>query len=115
MRACTCRTRKQTRFWGWGSKGRGSWGWGSLRVVEPERPFAGLAEWLRLAHARLDRNAAELPGPSGAPTAILPALNSPAHDSPEHDAPEYDAQENPRGKRKIKFVCNRRFVGWVIR
>jgi hypothetical protein len=55
------RTRKQTRFWGWGSNGWGRWKWGSLRPAEVELPWARLAEWLRLAHARLDRNAAELP------------------------------------------------------
>jgi hypothetical protein len=70
------RTRKQTRFWGWGSNGWGRSKWGSwksgswksesLCAAEVERPWAGLAEWLRLAHARLDRNAAELPAPADA-------------------------------------------------
>jgi hypothetical protein len=72
------RTRKQTRFWGWCSKG-----WGSLRAVERERPWAGLAEWLRLAHLRLDRNTAELPAPPDAQIATSPA----------HGAPQREAQE----------------------
>ena len=65
------RTKKQTRFWGWGSWGLGSkvWAskvWASLRAaeaeaVEAERPWGALAEWLRLAHARLDRNTPEEP------------------------------------------------------
>jgi hypothetical protein len=63
------RTKKQTRFWGWGSQGWGSkgwrsWRWRSLRAVEGERPWSGLAEWLRQAHARLDRNALEEPAPA---------------------------------------------------
>lgn len=104
------RTRKQTRFWGWASNGWGRWKsgrWksGSLRTAEVERPWAGLAEWLRLAHARLDRNAAELSAPSDTQIATLPV----------HGALEHDTQERPRGKRKLEFVCNRRFVGWVIR
>jgi hypothetical protein len=68
------RTKKQTRFWGWGSWGLGSkvWRskvWGCLRtaesepaevvVAEAERPWGALAEWLRLAHAQLDRNTPE--------------------------------------------------------
>ena len=53
------RTKKQTRFWGWGS-----WGLGSLRAAESERPWAGLAAWLRQAHARLDHSALEGPDPA---------------------------------------------------
>lgn len=55
------RTKKQTRFWGWCSRGWGSWAWGSLRVAEAERPWTGLAEWLRQAHERLDRHTLEEP------------------------------------------------------
>jgi hypothetical protein len=68
------RTKRQTRFWGWGWGGgaRKRWaskGWASLRAAEadvagPERPWAALAEWLRLAHARLDRNALAEPAPA---------------------------------------------------
>jgi hypothetical protein len=58
------RTKKRTRFWGWGSWGWGSRVWASLRATEAERPWAALAEWLRLAHARLDRNTAEEPVPA---------------------------------------------------
>ena len=62
------RTKKRTRFWGWGSWGLGSKVWRSkvwgLRTAESEaaeaeRPWGALAEWLRLAHARLDRNIPE--------------------------------------------------------
>jgi hypothetical protein len=67
------RTKKQTRFWGWGSRGLGKvWRgkvWGGLRTAESEaaeaeRPWAALAEWLRLAHAQLDRNTPEQPVPA---------------------------------------------------
>jgi len=77
------RTRRRTRFWGWSSEGWGSWRWGSLHTAEVERPWTGLAEWLRLAHARLDRNTAELPGPPHTQIAT-----SPAHGTPENDAQE---------------------------
>jgi hypothetical protein len=72
------RTKKQTRFWGWGSWGLGKvWRskvWGGLRTAESEaadaraaeaeRPWGALAEWLRLAHAQLDRNTPEQPVPA---------------------------------------------------
>jgi hypothetical protein len=95
------RTPKQTRFWGWSSKGwsgkgwwsKGwasnkwaSWGWGSLRAVEVERPWAGLAEWLRLAHARLDGNSVQLPAQP----------NTQIEGSLTPGALEHDAQERSR-------------------
>ena len=83
------RTPKQTRFWGWSSKGWSGkkWGrWGSLRTVEVERPWAGLAEWLRLAHARLDGNSVQLP--------VQPNTQIEASLTP--GALEHDAQERTR-------------------
>jgi len=37
------------------------WGWGKKELInlaeaKPERPWAGLAEWLRVAHSLLDEN-----------------------------------------------------------
>jgi hypothetical protein len=61
------RTKKRTRFWGWGSWGSKIWGSAHAAesaVAEAERPWAALAEWLRLAHARLDRNTPEEPIPA---------------------------------------------------
>ena len=37
------------RRWGWGKKERIN-----LAEARPERPWAGLAEWLRVAHSLLD-------------------------------------------------------------
>jgi hypothetical protein len=42
-----------------------NWGWGkkeltNLTEAETERPWAGLAEWLRVAHSLLDEKAVEL-------------------------------------------------------
>ena len=34
--------------------------WGSQAADEPERPWAGLAEWLRVAHSLLDDKTGEL-------------------------------------------------------
>ncbi|HSK44693.1 MAG TPA: hypothetical protein VLA83_12485 [Candidatus Binatia bacterium] len=53
------RARKQIRSW--------SWSWGRVKKkltdvadAETERPWAGLAEWLRVAHSMLDEKAVEL-------------------------------------------------------
>jgi hypothetical protein len=51
------RARRQIRSW--------SWGWGKKKLanvseVETERPWAGVAEWLRVAHSLLDDKTVEL-------------------------------------------------------
>jgi hypothetical protein len=94
------RTRKQTRFWGWSSTG-----WSGLNAAERERPLGSLAEWLRQAHLRLDREADALPAISDTRIA----------DSAAQCAPECGAPAQPRRGRKLEFVCSRRFVGWIIR
>jgi hypothetical protein len=55
------RAMKQIRSWSWSR----SWGWGKKKLTnvseaETERPWAGVAEWLRLAHSMLDDKAVEL-------------------------------------------------------
>jgi hypothetical protein len=94
------RTRKQTRFWGWSSAE-----WSGLNAAEHERPLGSLAEWLRQAHLRLDREADALPAISDTRIA----------DSAAQCAPECGTPAQPRRGRKLEFVCNRRFVGWIIR
>jgi hypothetical protein len=54
------RARKQIRSWSWGR----SWSWNKKKLTEvseaeAERPWAGLAEWLRVAHSLLDEKAAK--------------------------------------------------------
>jgi len=45
------RSRKQIRSWPWGrSKKKSS----NLAEAEIEKPWAGVAEWLRVAHSLLD-------------------------------------------------------------
>jgi hypothetical protein len=53
------RPKRQIQFWRWGKK--------KLNVTESdvtesetERPWAGVAEWLRVAHSMLDEKAVEL-------------------------------------------------------
>jgi hypothetical protein len=51
------RARKQTRSW--------PWPWGKKKLTdiseaEMERPWAGVAEWLRVAHSLLDDKAVEM-------------------------------------------------------
>jgi hypothetical protein len=93
------RTQRQTRFWGWGSGG-----WGRLRTNETERSWAGLAAWLRQAHARLDRIPALLQALPEAGTAPSPAQL----------LPQAGEQPRRRTRRKLQFVCNRRWIGLLI-
>jgi hypothetical protein len=51
------RTMKQIRFWSWG---RGKKKLTNASESEPEHPWSGLAEWLRLAHSILDEKTVEL-------------------------------------------------------
>lgn len=53
------RARRQTRSWPW-SWGRGKKKFSSVADAETERPWAGVAEWLRVAHSLLDDKTAEL-------------------------------------------------------
>ena len=45
------RAKKQIRSWSWR---RGAKKLTDVYEAEPERPWAGLAEWLRVAHSLLD-------------------------------------------------------------
>lgn len=92
------RTQRRMRFWGWSSRG-----WGKVRAFEAEGPWAALADWLRQMHARLDRSPVSLPavsetGIAPAPAALLPKVEP----------------KQPRRRRKLQFVCNRRLIGLVI-
>lgn len=57
------RAKKQVRSW---SLGRGwSWNWNKKKLTDvseaqAERPWTGLAEWLRAAHSLLDDKTVEL-------------------------------------------------------
>ncbi|HEY2392011.1 MAG TPA: hypothetical protein VGK22_12640 [Candidatus Angelobacter sp.] len=85
------RTRSRMRFWGWGAPPA------EAEVRTTERPWEQLADWLRMAHSlgKPDRLTH-----SGAPVPSLPEQK----DSPARSA-----------KRGFRFVCNRSFVGLVIR
>jgi hypothetical protein len=53
------RARKQTRSWPW------RWPWDKKKLTdiseaETERPWPGVAEWLRVAHSLLDEKAVEM-------------------------------------------------------
>lgn len=56
------RARKQIRSWSW--PWSASWGRGKKKLTEVseremERPWAGVAEWLRVAHSLLDEKTAK--------------------------------------------------------
>lgn len=48
------RPKRQIQFWRWGKKKSAD-----FAEAEAERPWAGVAEWLRAAHSLLDEKAAE--------------------------------------------------------
>lgn len=93
------RTRNRTRFWGWGQP--------AFNEVRPvDRPWAGLADWLRLAHSTIfmqpssptseEKHAVKTVDSTPSPARL--ALSSAAH-----------------SKRRIRFVCGRSYIGFVIR
>ena len=51
------RAMKQIRSWAWG---QGKKKFANVAETEPECPWAGLAEWLRVAHSILDEQTSEL-------------------------------------------------------
>jgi hypothetical protein len=51
------RAQKQIRSWSWRRSKKKS---ANLAETESERPWAGVAEWLRVAHSLLDEKTAEL-------------------------------------------------------
>ncbi|MGZ4856683.1 MAG: hypothetical protein ACXVKH_16330 [Candidatus Angelobacter sp.] len=53
------RARRQIRSWSW-SWGRGKKKFTNVADAETERPWAGVAEWLRVAHSLLDDKTVEL-------------------------------------------------------
>ena len=48
------RPKRQIQFWRWRKKQS------NVTESETERPWAGVAEWLRVAHSMLDEKAVEL-------------------------------------------------------
>ena len=51
------RAKSQMRFWGWGSAGKKKFA--NAQPTGMERPWTGLAEWLRVAHSLLDGKTVE--------------------------------------------------------
>src|SRR5262249_59493728 len=91
------RTQRQTRFWGWSS-----WGWGKLRAIEAERPWAGLASWLRQAHARLDGNPALLaPSQTGLASAPAQLLSEGDEPQPRRQPPKPQVGGDPQLSRAV--------------
>jgi hypothetical protein len=107
-------TRNQTRFWGWGrpafyrAQQRQQQ---SLATDEAERPWSALADWLRLAHASLvKKGSADSEGKT--PELSAPALQT---DLPAAPLAPAAAPEGGRTTRGIRFVWDRKFIGFVIR
>jgi len=53
------RARRRIRSWSW-SWGRGKKKFTNVSEAETERPWAGVAEWLRVAHSLLDDKTVKL-------------------------------------------------------
>ncbi|HZI59026.1 MAG TPA: hypothetical protein VFF39_19750 [Verrucomicrobiae bacterium] len=97
------RTKKKVRFWGWGRpEFRGT------PVTKVERPWAALADWLRAAHS--------LAGTDRQNTLSENTLRS---TESSVDAPVVEQQSATppalRPKRKLRFVCDRNFIGLAYR
>ena len=90
------RTRKRMRFWGWGNP----------TPETTERPWAEVGDWLRVAHSLL-----------GTPkSAALPEAQLSVPDHKKLSVGELvDETASSVGKRRFRFVWDRRFVGLVYR
>jgi hypothetical protein len=118
------RTRNRTRFWGWGQpelnetqseklhEAQNQAPNGTQREArkegEADRPWASLAEWLRQAHSStFAQNSSVPPESNSAGKAQEAGRALPA----QQRAPA----ASPGEKRKLRFVWDRKFIGFVIR
>lgn len=85
------RTSRRMRFWGWGNP--------PAQATErfTERPWAQLGDWLRMAHSFAKQDTLA------------------QYDKPKPVLPEEKDGSAPSAKRGFRFVCNKSFVGLVIR
>ena len=81
------RTRRRMRFWGWGNP----------KPKAVERPWAEVADWLRVAHS------------FAKPDTLV------QNDKLTPILPEQKENSTRPAKRSLHFVCNKSFVGLVIR
>src|ERR1700749_2773790 len=88
------RTKTRTRFWGWGT-----WGGSNPAAETVERPWAAVADWLRVAHS-LAKSGPEIETQKPC-TSFLAGQ-------------EVEPASQP-AKPRMRFVCTRHFVGLVIR
>jgi hypothetical protein len=98
------RTKTRTRFWGWGN-----WEWGNPVAETVERPWAAVGDWLRVAHSLAGTDSSSI-----APE-TQPNTEDQNEDWKNISIVEQPAKASPPGKRKLRFVCDRRFVGLVYR
>lgn len=114
------RTRTGARFWGWGqpelnekqneaqNQAPNVTQREAPKQAEAERPWAGLAEWLRLAHSS-----------TFAQNRSVKAESSSAGKAQEAEralpAQQAAPPASPDAKRRMRFVWDRKFIGFVIR
>ena len=89
------RTPGRTRFWGWGRP--------PLSAVVPpsasEKPFAAVGDWLRAAHQLFGSDQGE---------------SAATRECAAHELPHDRGPQTVEKKRRLRFVCNRRVIGFVI-
>jgi hypothetical protein len=85
------RTKNRTKFWGWGDPPAQA----AERSIE--RPWAQLGDWLRMAHSFTKQ---DLLAQCDKPTPVLS---------------EEKGRTARSARRGLRFVCNKSFVGLVIR
>jgi hypothetical protein len=98
------RTKTRTRFWGWGN-----WGGGNPVAETVERPWAAVGDWLRVAHSLAGTGSSSIPPETPA------NIEERKENRKDISIVELPAAASPLGKRKLRFVCDRRFVGLVYR
>jgi hypothetical protein len=100
------RAKNKIRFWGWGSPGPDNSKSANSPAAEVERPWAALADWLRVAHSLAGTNRQNALSEALKPTESIV-------DAPDIEQPA--APPAPLQQRKFRFVCDRHFIGLVYR
>jgi hypothetical protein len=100
------RTPRRTRFWGWGDPPVRAAAGTSSAAPAGNPPWAGVGEWLRAAHAFFGSDR-----PEHAPI----AADAPTFSATSLRPTELHSGRNASGKRRrLRFVCNRHVIGFVI-
>jgi hypothetical protein len=90
------------------------WGWGQPTVIQAEQRWDSLADWLRLAHASFAKTAEDN---SSTKTELLRVSAEPAETltADNNTGPQSPTANEAGTQRRLRFICDRKFIGLVIR